>query len=86
MWYYNVILECDALKVVHVIPNKQDREALIFLLFDDIISISGTISSFRCVHIKRNGSVVAHMIVRRDTNIDSQHVCLDLWVFRSVPS
>ncbi|KAK1383248.1 hypothetical protein POM88_020983 [Heracleum sosnowskyi] len=75
--YSNVILECDALNVVRTIHNRQEEAAPVFLMFDDIVRISGDFNIFCCVHVRRAGNTAVRLVARWETDFDRERVCMN---------
>lgn len=75
--YDNVVLEFDAVNVVHTICNKQVGLAPIFLILDEVLCISREFNWFRCCHVKIVGNTAAHLVARWDTSVNSERICMN---------
>lgn len=77
--YERVVLECDALNVVHAIKTKEEGVAPIFLFYEDIHGISAHFELFICIHVQRAGNTAAHLVARWEVDVGSERVCMDVF-------
>ena len=75
MGFEKVVLESDSLRVVQAIRLRQRGATPIFLMFDDIIELSSSFSSFHCYHVKRAGNTLAHNVARWDAMVGLDNIC-----------
>lgn len=68
MGFEKVALESDSMTVVQAIRLRQRGLTPIFLLFDDIIDMSSSFSSFQCSHVKRAGNTLYSFIPAKYSN------------------
>lgn len=72
-----VLLECDSMRVVQAIACKQTGASPIFLFFENVVCVSSSFDYFKCVHVKRVGNTVAHLVARWPTTGANELVMLD---------
>ncbi|KAL2941958.1 hypothetical protein RDABS01_030308 [Bienertia sinuspersici] len=67
--FQRVVLESDSLVVVRTIIAGSSGRTPIFLFFDDIHNFINLLEAFICVHVKRGGNCLAHLIASEHVEI-----------------
>ncbi|KAL2894661.1 hypothetical protein RDABS01_010570 [Bienertia sinuspersici] len=75
--FQRVVLESDSLVVVRTIIAGPNGRTPIFLFFDDVQNLRNLLEAFICVHVKRGGNCLAHLIAREHVEVGSEHVWFD---------
>ncbi|KAL2933323.1 5'-nucleotidase domain-containing protein 1 [Bienertia sinuspersici] len=70
--FQRVVLESDSLVVVRTIIAGPNGRTPIFLFFDDIQNFRNLLEAFICVHVKRGGNCLAHLIAREHVEVGSE--------------
>ncbi|XP_021751023.1 uncharacterized protein LOC110716687 [Chenopodium quinoa] len=75
--FTNVILEGDSMIVVRAVRDKQEGAAPIFHFYESIYRMSAEFVEFNCVHVRRAGNTIAHLVAKRDTGASIECICTD---------
>lgn len=71
-------MECDALSIVRLIRDKKGTTP-IFIIYDDIIEICNSFSTFDCVHVKQTRNTVAHSVARWKAVLDYEIISTNMF-------
>ncbi|CAO2841012.1 unnamed protein product [Amaranthus hypochondriacus] len=77
MEYDHIVLEGDAQTVINSI--KECGRTPIFALYESLHVPSSSFTSFSCTSVRRNENIVAHTVVRWDTSIAHEKICMELF-------
>lgn len=72
MGFSKVVLECDATNFVRSINSRMAGFSPLLLFYEDIARIKGAFDFFNCVHVRRAGNMIAHLVARWNTDDLSQ--------------
>lgn len=77
---HNIILEGDALKIVHLLRNEGQSQSRYDNLIDDLNTMLNNLHSWYVKHVKREANIVAHHLAKAALQQLSEQIWMEEYI------